>query len=172
MPALISRHADELRAVQANAQAAADAARRYEADVAKARRQAEEAVRLHSENNARQAAGEIAHLQTQLEAEMQRAHDLSANGQRLDVLYAPRNGEPDDLKLIWGVGEKLEKHLNRLGVFHFGQIGQSSKQDIAWFESHLGDFDDRITRDKWVEQCIRLASGWRPGNAVGERLTA
>ena len=85
------------------------------------------------------------------------------------LLKEPRNGAGDDLKLIWGVAEKLEERMNALGVWHFDQIGNWSPQEVAWFEGQMPGFKGRIARDKWIEQCQKLATGWRPDSDVGER---
>lgn len=86
-----------------------------------------------------------------------------------NLLAAPRGGTKDDLSLIWGVGEKLEEKMNALGVWHFDQIAAWTAAEVAWFEEHMEGFKGRIARDKWIEQCQKLASGWRPANDVGER---
>ena len=85
------------------------------------------------------------------------------------LLTAPRNGQPDDLKLIWGVAEKLEERMNALGIWHFDQIASWSLAEVAWFEGQMPGFKGRIERDKWLEQCRKLATGWRPDSDVGER---
>jgi predicted flap endonuclease-1-like 5' DNA nuclease len=90
-------------------------------------------------------------------------------GERPPVLYGPRDGKPDDLKLIWGVAEKLEKKLHELGIYHFDQIANWTSKDLAWFESHLGEFATRPERDKWVEQAQKLAAGWRPDQKIGQK---
>jgi NADH-quinone oxidoreductase subunit E len=71
--------------------------------------------------------------------------------------------------LIWGVAEKLEERMNSLGVWHFDQIGNWLPGEVAWFESQMPGFKGRIARDKWIEQCQKLATGWRPDSDVGER---
>ena len=43
-------------------------------------------------------------------------------GTRPESLSEPREGGADDLKMIKGVGPKLEQLLNSLGFFHFAQI--------------------------------------------------
>jgi NADH-quinone oxidoreductase subunit E len=86
-----------------------------------------------------------------------------------ELLAAPRGGKGDDLKLIWGVGEKLESRMNALGIWHFDQIATWSEAHIFWFETEMEGFKGRIARDKWIEQCQKLASGWRPEGNVGER---
>ena len=87
----------------------------------------------------------------------------------LTILSGPRDGKADDLKLIWGVGPKLEKMLNGAGFFHFDQLAKWGAADIEWVDSQLGEFAGRAVRDKWVEQCKKLASGWRPASDVGEK---
>lgn len=74
-------------------------------------------------------------------------------------LDAARDGAPDDLKRIKGVGPKLEELLNSLGYFHFDQIASWSEAEIAWIDSHLEGFNGRATRDEWVAQAGLLASG-------------
>lgn len=78
------------------------------------------------------------------------------------LLEAARNGKPDDLKLIAGVGPKLEELLHKLGVFHYDQIASWNEMNIKWVDQHLGSFRGRALRDKWIEQSSKLATGWRP----------
>ncbi len=85
------------------------------------------------------------------------------------LLAAPRDGTPDDLKLIWGVADKLEDRMNALGIWHFDQIAAWTPGEVAWFEGEMPGFKGRIARDKWLEQCKKLATGWRPPSNVGER---
>jgi NADH-quinone oxidoreductase subunit E len=86
-----------------------------------------------------------------------------------ELLSAPRDGTGDDLGLIWGVAEKLAGKMNEMGIWHFDQIANWTPANIAWFENEVPGFKGRIDRDKWIEQCTKLASGWRPGSDVGER---
>lgn len=67
---------------------------------------------------------------------------------------------PDDLKQISGVGPKLEKVLNGLGVWTFAQIAEWGPEEIAWVDDSLG-FDGRIGRDGWIAQAAALARGGR-----------
>jgi NADH-quinone oxidoreductase subunit E len=84
-------------------------------------------------------------------------------------LAAAREGGPDDLKLIWGVGPKLEAMLHGMGIFHFDQIAAWTEDNLRWVDQNLGAFKGRAVRDKWIEQAVRLASGWRPSESVGEK---
>ncbi len=76
-----------------------------------------------------------------------------------EMLAAPRGGKADDLKMIKGVGPKLEKLLNEVGVWHFGQIASWKAKDIAFVDEKMVGFHGRITRDEWVKQAKVLAEG-------------
>jgi NADH-quinone oxidoreductase subunit E len=71
---------------------------------------------------------------------------------------APARGA-DDLKMIKGVGPKLEALLNRLGVWRFDQIAGWSAEEVAWIDDHLEGFKGRVARDDWVAQAQILAEG-------------
>jgi NADH-quinone oxidoreductase subunit E len=85
-----------------------------------------------------------------------------------ELLKKPR-GKADDLKLIWGVGPAFEKLLNNVGVWHFDQVASWSAADIKHVDALLKGFHGRIARDEWVKQSKKLAKGWRPDSAVGEK---
>ena len=69
-----------------------------------------------------------------------------------------RGGQADDLKLIKGVGPKLEKLLHSLGFFHFDQIANWTAEEIAWVDENLAGFKGRVTRDDWIVQAKVLAT--------------
>ncbi len=73
-------------------------------------------------------------------------------------LKKARGGKADDLKLISGVGPKLEKTLNGLGFYHFDQIAKWKKADVAIVDDELS-FKGRIERDDWIKQAKVLAKG-------------
>lgn len=73
-------------------------------------------------------------------------------------LAGPRNGKPDNLQRISGIGPKNEKILHSLGFFHFDQISVWTAEHVAWVDDHLR-FNGRIGREKWIEQADLLASG-------------
>jgi len=72
---------------------------------------------------------------------------------RPDILMqdGPVSGRPDDLQRIKGIGDKLERVLNGLGIYYFRQIASFSATDIAWIDSKL-KFKGRVIRDRWVPQ--------------------
>jgi NADH-quinone oxidoreductase subunit E len=87
-----------------------------------------------------------------------------------ELLTKPREGsKPDDLKLIRGVGPALEKLLNKMGVWHFDQIAAWTAKELKWVDERLEGFKGRASRDEWVKQSKKLATGWRPDSAVGEK---
>ncbi len=77
-------------------------------------------------------------------------------GQKPAAMAAPRAGQADDLKLIKGIGPKLEKLCHGLGFYHFDQIAQWSAAEIAWVDDNLEGFKGRVTRDDWVGQARRM----------------
>ncbi|MFI0846751.1 NADH-ubiquinone dehydrogenase [Mesorhizobium sp. IMUNJ 23232] len=64
---------------------------------------------------------------------------------------------PDDLKVISGIGPKLEQVLNGFGVWTYAQVAAWGRDEIAWVDDTLG-FKGRIERDGWIEQAAKLAA--------------
>jgi NADH-quinone oxidoreductase subunit E len=173
---LSAEHAQALKAAQAKAhaeiQAAADAhAQKLREDVARA--EADAAQAYATERQTREAQALEAPARTVVLTEPTAAQGLAAMPKapraKPPLLTAARNGSPDDLKLIWGVGPKLEQMLFKLGVYHFDQIAAWTPDQVRWIEDNIGEFRDRVERDKWVEQSVKLATGWRPKQAAGDK---
>ena len=107
---------------------------------------------------------ELARERAQLFRELADAGEATARYRQLVVdieTNAPPRilagaGEPDDLKLIVGVGPVLERMLHGLGVATFRQIAHWTDRDIAEFDSKLPEFPGRIVRDQWVTQARAL----------------
>lgn len=74
--------------------------------------------------------------------------------------------QPDNLKLISGVGPRIEEILNELGIYTFDQIASWTKDECGWVDGHLR-FKGRIERENWVKQARALAEG---GEAEYQRL--
>ena len=83
--------------------------------------------------------------------------DAPVEGEKPDGLSEARDGQPDDLKRIKGVGPKLEALLHSLGFFHFDQVAGWSDAEIAWVDENLEGFKGRVSRDNWVAQAKALA---------------
>ncbi|MBW9066221.1 NADH-quinone oxidoreductase subunit E [Rhizobium herbae] len=69
-----------------------------------------------------------------------------------------RPATPDDLKLISGVGPKIEGILQELGIFTYAQVAGWKKAEREWVDGYL-NFKGRIERDDWVKQAKALAKG-------------
>lgn len=82
---------------------------------------------------------------------------VAADG-KPEMLSKARAGGADDLKLISGVGPKLEGTLNELGVYHYDQVAGWRKKEIEWVDARLR-FKGRIERDGWIAQAKILAKG-------------
>ncbi|MCV0397459.1 MAG: dipeptide ABC transporter ATP-binding protein [Rhizobiaceae bacterium] len=77
-----------------------------------------------------------------------------------------RPASPDDLKLISGVGPRIERTLNDLGIYTYAQVAAWKKAEREWVDGYLR-FRGRIERDDWVRQAKALAKG---GSAEYERV--
>lgn len=72
-----------------------------------------------------------------------------------DTLDAPRNGQADDLKQIAGIGPKLEKMLNAVGIYHLDQIANWTPGEVEWMNAAIS-FRGRIERERWIAQAQAL----------------
>ena len=149
----------------AKAKAAEDAAKAEAEATAKAEAEAKAAA--DAEAKAKDAAAAEAKKESEQAADVASTPDYDGDGVREGAdegtrpagLEAARDGKPDDLKQIKGIGPKLEKLCNRLGFWHFDQIAAWTADEVAWVDANLEGFKGRVTRDKWVEQAGILASG-------------
>ena len=66
--------------------------------------------------------------------------------------------QPDDLKLISGVGPKIEGILHSLGIYTFAQVASWKKAERDWVDGYL-KFKGRIEREDWLKQAKALAKG-------------
>ena len=79
-------------------------------------------------------------------------------GIRPAALARPRDGSPDDLKIIKGIGPQNEARLNALGIYHLDQIAAWSPEEARWIGSYLA-FPGRIERENWIVQAKELIAG-------------
>jgi len=79
------------------------------------------------------------------------------------ALAEPRDGKPDDLKQINGIGPKLEARLHEAGVFHLDQLAALNKKAAAMLDERLG-LGGRVVREEWSKQAKAL----RPRRAKGK----
>ncbi|WP_306045546.1 hypothetical protein [Nioella sp. MMSF_3534] len=62
------------------------------------------------------------------------------------LLDEPRGGVADDLKLVKGIGAKLEAGLNEIGIYHFDQLAALDAAGIDWLDEHLPGFKRSCAR--------------------------
>lgn len=120
---------------------------------------------MAAEKAAMLAAEEVVAVAEAVEADHGRhpvhatAPENDGPGHKPVMLEEPREGGPDDLKQIKGIGPKLEELCHFLGVFHFDQIAGWTGDEVAWVDANLTGFKGRVSRDSWVAQAKVLASG-------------
>jgi len=71
------------------------------------------------------------------------------------TLPAPRDGSPDNLTQIKGIGPKIQASLHAMGIYHLDQIAGWNKANVEWVDTRLA-FKGRIRRERWVEQALEL----------------
>ncbi|UVK36369.1 NADH-quinone oxidoreductase subunit E [Mesorhizobium sp. AR10] len=133
------------------------------------------AAPLHSAANANTAAPEVEKVSKQRSGPMTKAEPASAFKAPEAKVPAAKPAKPsledknrpagidkpalvDDLKLISGVGPKIEGILHSLGIFTFTQVASWKKAEREWVDAYLA-FHGRIDRDDWVKQAKALAKG-------------
>lgn len=78
-----------------------------------------------------------------------------------------RDGEADDLKLISGIGPKLEQKLNSIGIWHYDQIASWTQKEVDWVNAAIS-FRGRVEREKWIAQATALLEGVSQPQAATE----
>ncbi|ATN33961.1 NADH-quinone oxidoreductase subunit E [Rhizobium sp. ACO-34A] len=108
------------------------------------------------------ADGETALPEGSPKAKPAKAENLAVGQPSLEDKNRPAGIEkpetPDDLKMISGVGPKIEGVLHSIGIFTFAQIAGWKKAEREWVDGYL-KFSGRIERDDWVKQAKALAKG-------------
>ena len=74
----------------------------------------------------------------------------------LGVLFRRRPKKVDDLTRIKGIGKVLSGRLNKSGVYRFQQIALWTPEMVEAFSQRLKSFQDRMRRDRWIEQASQL----------------
>ena len=91
----------------------------------------------------------------------------AGSGRAFSYLKSAEGGRQDDLSLIGGVGPKMEKELNKAGIFHFWQIAAMTSADVTKLEG-TGEIGPRVSREEWVAQAQELLAG-KPPRAKTDR---
>ncbi|SFV33646.1 NADH-quinone oxidoreductase subunit NuoE [Hyphomicrobium facile] len=115
------------------------------------------------------SAGELDKIKADMIRDRAIAGAAASRSVEPELLKAPRGGKADDFTLISGITADLRDKLGAMGIWHFDQIAKWTPQNVAWFEVQFDGFMGRVTRDKWIEQAQKLASGSRPESKAGKR---
>ena len=83
---------------------------------------------------------------------------VSAPGTKPPLLSGARGGKPDNLTLIDGVGNAIERKLFKLGVYHFDQVAAWSEDEGVWVGNEIG-FPGRVAREGWIAEAKIFAEG-------------
>jgi NADH-quinone oxidoreductase subunit E len=130
---------------------------------------------LHSAANANKAAPEVEQVSKQRNGPKTKAEPAAAFKAPETKAPAAKAAKPsledknrpagidrpalvDDLKLISGVGPKIEGVMHTLGIYTFAQVASWKKAERDWVDGYLA-FQGRIDRDDWVKQAKALAKG-------------
>ena len=76
----------------------------------------------------------------------------------------------DDISLIGGIGPKLLKGLNDVGITTLAQIAAWSDSDVERIETELKQ-KGRVAREEWIEQAKELLAG-KPPRAKTDKARA
>jgi predicted flap endonuclease-1-like 5' DNA nuclease len=120
---------------------------------------------------------QIADLERQLAKTRQADHDGAAPQARstggwqdtgswrkgVTKLGTPGSDHRDDLKVISGIGEKMEKLLNSFDIQSWEQLAALTDEEVQTVDAALSEFPGRIERDEWVLQAQEImANGHVP----------
>jgi NADH-quinone oxidoreductase subunit E len=72
------------------------------------------------------------------------------------LLDAPRDNKRDDLVVLDGISIKIEEILNSIGIYHFDQIANWTKENINWIDQNSTISKESIVDQKWVDQANTL----------------
>ncbi len=76
----------------------------------------------------------------------------------------------DDISLIGGIGPKILKALNDLGVTNLAQIAAWTPEDVERIETDIKQ-KGRVAREEWIEQAKELLAG-KPPRAKTDKARA
>ncbi|MDZ7824330.1 MAG: hypothetical protein U5K75_10040 [Ahrensia sp.] len=85
-------------------------------------------------------------------------------GKKPSSMAKARASGADNLTLIDGVGNAIEKRLFALGIFHFDQIAKWTDDNSKWIGNEIG-FPGRPERENWVREARILAAGGTTAHA-------
>lgn len=82
--------------------------------------------------------------------------DQFAQQSLLKQIGSADEANKDDLKKIKGIGPKLEKLLNSIGVYTYQQVSKMTQKEYQQIDELLTTFQGRAKRDNWAEKAKAL----------------
>ena len=70
--------------------------------------------------------------------------------------FDPSKDKADDLKKVSGIGPKMEKTLNQIGIYTFAQVSKMTEAEYNMLDELTGAFPGRAQRDDWAGQAKKL----------------
>jgi predicted flap endonuclease-1-like 5' DNA nuclease len=84
---------------------------------------------------------------------------------------APQADVADDVSLIDGIGPKITKQLEGVGIVRLSQIAALSAAELAKLDTKLA-LKGRSAREEWIEQAKELLAGKAPRAKVDRAKAA
>ena len=72
--------------------------------------------------------------------------------------FDPQTQTADDLKVINGIGPKMEETLNSIGIYTYAQVSRMTKREYDLLDEITGSFPGRAERDDWAGQAKKLTN--------------
>lgn len=142
---------ERLIALQMEFRASEARTKPLEAELAQAKRAAEQATELEMKQRRL-----VAELQERLGGNTPEPV-VAAPMEPTDAPARPQaSPKTDDLTAIRGIGKVIEKKLHQLGITSFGQIAALTPDEVRRVNEAI-DFPGRVERERWVDQAKELA---------------
>ena len=151
--ATLSETKDRLIAVQLEARAVEAKANPLQAELAQAKRAAEQAI--EQEMRQRELT---AQLRDELAALKRGSAPKAAPRKAPEPAPAVDGAKADDLTVIKGIGKVIEKKLHEMGITSFRQIAAMTPEDAHRVNEAI-EFPGRVERENWIEQARTLSRG-------------
>ena len=151
--AALNETKDRLIAVQMDARAVEAKASPLQAELAQAKRAAEQA--MEQEMRQRELT---AQLRDELAALKRGAAPKATPRKAPEPAPAVDGAKADDLTVIKGIGKVIEKKLHEMGITSFRQIAAMTPEDAHRVNEAI-EFPGRVEREHWIEQARTLSGG-------------
>lgn len=73
-----------------------------------------------------------------------------------DIIGLPDKNNPDDLTRLSGIGIRIEKKMNKLGIYNYFQIKNLRDEDLEIINDAVSFFPERIKLEEWKNEALEL----------------